>query len=477
MSFKIFTLQLFGGMKSVEAIEKKRKELLDDYIEFQKVESSDELKEYLSLEKEINSEVFKKKKVEIRNLRFKGSKEHNQLKEFNRLRKKSTIKRYFKVAKSTDLERFSKLQSADKLAEYNLLLKYVKGGQYASEKKNKENSEASSKHTRFKQLKADSDIKFFFKFGKSSLYKNYLNVVDSADLKKYNELETIVNSEEFKERKIYLEDKKKWEKSAEFKRQQEFVEMQKQTHFVKYFKNKGTDTFKFFEEWKVVFDDDFKKVNLDPEKWSTKSIVAEKLLGDNYVLKGDNHIFTDGNNISLNGNMSIKVKKEKITGKVWQMSAGFIPVEMDYSSGMISSWKSFWMEDGILEAKIKFDPAKQVVSSFYLAGDKELPRINLLEMGAKNRIGVLNVDGSGKADVNGMDISNLKKGKWYIFSVVKSGNNYSWKINEKEILSVQSSELNEKLHVNASSIVVNEVPATQLPVGFDIGWVKCYRKN
>jgi hypothetical protein len=326
-------------------------------------------------------------------------------------------------------------------------------------------------------LAADSDIKFFFRFEKSSLYKNYLNVVDSADLKRLNELEPVVNSEEFKNRKIYLEDKKKWEKSEEFARQQEFLKMKKQTHLIKYFKNKGTDVFKFYDDWKVAFEDHFKTVNLDPEKWSTKSIVAEKLLGDNYALKGDNHIFTDGHNISINGSMSIKVKKEKTQGKVWQMPAGFIPVEMDYSSGMISSWKSFWMEDGILEAKIKFNPSKEVVSSFYLAGEKELPRINLLEMGAKNRLGVLKVNGSGKADVNGMDISNLKKGKWYIFSVVKNGNNYTWKINEKEVLSVQSSELNEKLHVNASSIVVNDVPASQLPVGFDIEWVKCYRKN
>jgi hypothetical protein len=381
------------------------------------------------------------------------------------------------VVKSTDLERFKKLLTSEKLAEYNLLLKYVKEGQYAVDKKDKENSEAPKKYARYKQLVADSDIKFFFRFEKSSLYKNYLNVVDSADLKRLNELEPIVNSEEFKKRKLYLEDKKKWEKSAEFARQQEFLKMKKQPHFVKYFKNKGTDVFQFFDDWNVAFEDDFKKVSIDSGKWSTKTAIAEKLLGDNYALKGDNHVFTDGNNISLNGNMSIKVKKEKTPGKVWQMPAGFIPVEMDYSSGLISSWKSFWMEDGILEAKIKFNPSKEVVSSFYLAGEKDLPRINLLEMGAKNRLGVLNVNGSGKADVNGMDISNLKKGKWYIFSVVKNGNSYTWKINEKEVLSVQSSEFNDKLHVNASSIVVNDVPASKLPVAFDIEWVKCYRKN
>ena len=608
MSFKIFSLQLFGKLKPIETIEKQRKLLLDDYNEFLRVENSEELQKYLSLEKEINSEEFKRKKTETEALQFNGSKEYNQLKEFLALQKKKTIKNYFKIAKSSDLEKHIKLKSSEKLAEYNKLLEYVKEGQFdkdkkeilaqvfkgsveerhwidykkldksagikiykelhhsdvlkkheiftkseklksfvelgnipdkdkqklnelkrlkndaeiktyfkfenskklklyretadsqqlikynelksfvesddykkreafLKDKKKFENSEANKKYIRYKQLAADSDIKFFLKFEKSSLYKNYLDVTDSFDLKRYFELEATTTSEEFKERKNYLEDKKKWEKTEEFARQKEFLEMKKLPHIVKYFKNKGTSVFNFFNEWTVVFEDDFNKSALDAEKWATKGYVAEKLLGDNYALAGDNHIFTNGNNIKINGHLSVEVRKEKASGKVWQMPAGFVPAELDYTSGIISSWKSFWMEDGIIEAKVKFNPAEQVVSSFYLAGEKETPRLNVLEMGAKNRVGVLNLNAAGKANVNGMDISNLKKGKWYIFSVIKQGQNYTWKINESEIFALQSSELKDKLHVNASSIVVNDVPGSILPVGFEIDWVKCYRKN
>lgn len=377
MSFKIFTLQLFGGLKPVETIEKQRKTLLDDFNEFQKVEQSDELKKYLELEKETNSEEFKKKKAEIEALHFNGSKEFNQLKEFAGLQKKRTIKNYFKIANSADLERFKKLKSSEKLDEYYKLLEYVKEGQFAKDKKeiseqvfkgsveekhwidyrkleksagikvwkeliqsdllkkheifakseklknfvqlgnstendklklaelkrlkhdseiknyfsfekskklrlyretadsqnlNKynelkayvesdnfkkreaflkdtkkfENSDANKKYNRFKQLGTDADVKFFLDFEKSSLYKNYLDVADSFDLKRYAELEEITNSKEFKERKAYLEDKKKWEKTGEYARQQEFLGMKKLPHLVKYFKNKGTTVFKFF---------------------------------------------------------------------------------------------------------------------------------------------------------------------------------------------------------------------------------------
>jgi hypothetical protein len=607
MSFKIFTLQLTGRLKPVETIEKQRKILLDDYFEFQKVDSSDELKKYLELEKEINSEEFKKKKAEIEALQFKGSKQFNELNEFGRLQKKRSLKNYFKVAGSADLEKFKKLKSSDKLAEYYQLFEYVKEGQFAKDKKEIldqvfkgsveekhlndftkldksagikaykelhqssllknheafsqseklknfvqlgntpvkdkqklkelkrlkrdreiksyfkfekstklklyretvdsqqlkrynelkafidsddykkqevflkdtkkfEKSEANRKFNRFKQLSSDSDIKFFLGFENSSLYKNYLDVAESFDLKRYVELEGIISSKEFKERKAYLEDKKKWEKTPEFSRQQEYVEMKKLPHLVKYFKYKGTTIFNFFKEWEVVFDDDFLKPQPDSEKWATKGYIAEKLLGDNYSLAGDSHVFTNGKNIKTNGKLSIEVRKEKATGKIWQMPAGFIPVELEYTSGIVSTWKNFWMEDGIYEAKIKFDPVSQIVSSFYLAGENNVPRVNLLEMGNKNRLGVMKLD-SGKASVNGMDISNLKKGKWYIFTVVKQGSNFTWKINESEIITVQSPEMNTKLHLNASSIVVGDIPGSQLPAGFEIDWVKCYRKR
>jgi len=606
MSFKIFSLQLFGNLKPVETVEKQRKALLDDYNEYQKVEQSDELKKYLALEKEVNSEEFKKKKDEIEALHFNGSKEFSQLKEFARLQKKRSVKNYFKIANSPDLERFNKLKSSEKLAEYYKLLEYVKEGQFAKDKKEIlsqvfkgsveekhftdfkkleksagikvwkelnqsellkkheafaksdklknfiqlgntadkdkqklnelkqlkhdseiknyfnfekskklrlyretadshqlikynelkvyvesadykkreaflkdykkfENSEANKKQIRFRQLESDADVKFFLNFEKSSLYKNYLDVADSFDLKRYVELEEITGSKEFKERKAYLEDKKKWEKTDEFAHQQEYLEMKKLPHLVKYFKNKGTTVFSFFNEWEIAFEDDFSKPQLDTEKWALKAYLADKLLGDNYSLAGDNHVFTTGKNIKVNGKLNIEVRKEKATGKVWQMPAGFVPAEMDYTSGIISSWNSFWMEDGIFEAKINFNPVEQLVSSFYLSGEQNMPRVNLLEMGAKNRLGILNVN-AGKAHVNGIDISNLKRG-WYIFTIAKQGNSFTWKINEAEILTLQSPEMNMKLHASASSIVVNDIPASNLPANFEIGWVKCYRKK
>ena len=608
MSFKIFSLQLLGKIKSVEIIENQREKLRSDFNEFQEVEKSDELRGYLKKEEWVNSEDFKKKKAEIEGLHFKGSREFNQLKEFKGLKKTSKIKRYFRVAGSSDLKKFDDLKDADTLNEYYKLLEFVKDGQFEKEKKeiksqifkgsveekhwleykklNKsagikayfelngseqlkkheafadseklngfvtlrnapdkdkqkrkecralkrdseikayfryeksrklkfyretvgshnlkkyselkdyigtadykkrelflkdkkkfEKSETYLKQQKYKQLAADNDVQFVLKFEKSSLYKNYLDVKDSFDLKRYFELDEIIKSEQFVDRKAYLEDNKKWGKSDEFAKQQEFLKMKELPHFVKYFKYKGTTDFDFMKEWELTFEDNFIASKLDVEKWSNVSFIADKLLGDNYSMPGDLNVFANGKNVKTGGKLTISVKKEKAAGKVWQMPAGFIPVEFDYTSDLVSTNKNFWQEDGIFEAKIKFSSIKQVVSSCYLSGENSTPRISLLEMGTKNQIGVSTLADNGKVNSTGIDISNLKKGKSYIFTIEKLGSSLTWKINETEVLTIQNSALNFPLNINASSIVVYDIPGSNLPVNFEIDWVKCYRKK
>ena len=483
MSFKIFSLQLLGKIKPVETIETQRKQLFDDFVEFQRVEKSEELKNYLELDKKVNSTEFKNKKSEIEGLRFKGSREYNLLKEYHSLEKKQRIRNFLKIDGSTELPKFGKLKNSEKLAEFFTLKKYVSDGSFKNDKKtalhNKvkfETTEAFKKHSRFKQLESDADIRFVLDFEKSKLYKNYLAVKDSSDLKRFRELSETTKSAEFTARVKYLEDPKKWEKTDEYKQQQQWLEMKKMPHLVKYFKNKGTTVFDFYRNWEVAFADDFSAAKIDTEKWSFLSVAANKMLGDNYALAGDLSLFTDGKNIKTGKKLVIETRKEKAKGKIWKMSAGFVPTELEYTSGMISSWNSFEMEDGIFEAKIKFNPVHAVVSSFYLSGLQDLPRVNLLEMGAKNRLGVLTLDKS-KAHVEGLDISNLNSGKWYIFTIEKLGSNITWKINGTEIFTQQYPGVKGKLHLNASTLVVNEISASQLPAVFEIEWVKCWRKK
>jgi hypothetical protein len=225
---------------------------------------------------------------------------------------------------------------------------------YLKDKKKFEKTDAYKKYIRFRELEKSDDIRFFLKYEKSPVYKNYLDVKDSFDLKRYEELKEITSSKEFLDRKQYLEDKKKWEKSEEYALEQKYHELKNLPHIVKYYKYQGTDAFGFFREWELKFEDTFSNGKLDTGKWSVKSLWGEKLLGKNYALPGDMHLFTEGANIKTGGILHIETRKEKAEGLVWKMPAGFVPEQFDYTSGIISTANSFWQENGILKLKLNF---------------------------------------------------------------------------------------------------------------------------
>lgn len=491
----------FNLLKEFHLLEKKRTirdflkvEGSSDLERFKKLKDAEKTAEFNELKKYVNDGRFAKDKKEILAQVYKGSSEEKQAKEFHKLEKSKQIRIWNELQNPARLKEEESAKHSKKLRIYNdtkgssILKRYLelkelvnsdsfkKQVAFLQDKTKFENSEANRKFKRVKQLETDSEISFLTSFEKSKLYKNYLAVIDSADLKRYRELKQTTTSAEFAERKKYLEDPKKWEKTNEYKRQQQYLEMKKLPHLVRYFKNKGTTVFDFVRNWEVVFEDNFGVAKPDNDKWSFTSLVADKMLGDNFALAGDLHHFTEGKNLKTGNKLTIEVRKEKATGKIWQMPSGFVQATLDYTSGLISSWKSFSAEDGIIEAKIHFNPVRQVVSSFYLAGETDQPRVSLLEMGAKNRLGFISLK-NAKAQLEGLDISNLNSNKWYIFSVEKNGSQFTWKINETEVFSGQSPELNKKLHLNASSIVVDEIPASQLPASFEIEWVRCWRKK
>lgn len=398
---------------------------------------------------------------------FKTLKRDAELKAYFRFEKSKKLRLYKETVGSRNLERFEELKELTGSDEFKKKVSFLK------DKRKFEKSEAYQKFNEYKKLVTDETVKFVLRFEKSKLYKNYLDTKDSTDLKRFLELEEIINSEKFKKQKEWLEDKKRWEKTEDYKKQQKYLEEKQKPEFVKYFKYKDSDAFDFLKNWKLVFDDDFSQSKLDDKKWSVFKANAEKALGENYAMPGDLNIFTMGENITTDKQLCIEVKKEKTPGKVWQMPAGFVTEDFEFTSGLVSSDKSFEMKDGILEAKVTFNPVKSVISSLYLANQENNNRVNLLEMGARNNLGFSMVNSKGKVESVGLDIANLKKGA-YIFTLEKQGQKFTWKINEHEIISQDNKELDKPLHIVASTLVLDKIPGSQLPVEFKIDWVKCY---
>lgn len=475
MSFKLFIASTLGLIKSTEKIEADYESLLADYHNFCEFENSTVHKEYHELEVLVTSPTFKQEKKELQHLSMKGSKEEAQLTELKKLERSRRLQKFYTTLKSDDLKRFDKILNSELKAKYKLLKVAVDKHSLAALKNKDKNSEEYALYIEFKKINDSDEITFFKKYRKSSAHINYELMIDSPERKRFEELQKLTDSEEFKDRVAYLEDKHKWEKTEDAAKEKQFAELQKSPQVVNFLKYKNSNAFDFFKKWEVVFEDRFETGNLDTQKWMTKSHWASQSLGQNFSQVGDLHAFTDGKNVSVDGkSLKIEVRKEKTTGMQWRIPFGFVEQEFEYTSGIVSTSGAEWWKHGILEAKVKYAPSQNLVDAIYLLGEETSPQINLVEMGAKNRVGMLSKLTDGiQADCE--SISGLKSGEFYIFRLDWSASSLVWTINGREILNITHDIPAFKMHLNAASILVGE--PVSMPHRFEIDWVRFYQHH
>jgi hypothetical protein len=445
-------------------------------------------RDYLKLE---GSDVIKKHQkfmetpVMRRYLELKNVSTQNQesQKELAKLKKEAALRAYFRFENSKELKHYHEVAGSHLPDRYRELIKltnapdFVKRVEYLKDKQKLRNSEAWKKLQQFKNLSASQDIRFFLKFEKSHRYINYLDTRDSFALQRYNELNKLTTSPEFLKRKAWLEDKRKWENTEEYKRFQTYSELQKHPQISLYTKYQGSREFDFLKSWQVTFNESFEGKTLDLSHWTPNSYWAEKLQAGNFSQPGDLQAYTGGKNCQVSGNrLKILVKKEKCRSKRWLPAAGFVQEEFEYTSDTLSTSKSFWQEGGIFEARILFNPDKQVVNSCYLQGEKNTSMLILVEQGPDPRMGILSVDGSGKPQFNGIHLNYLNKGKEYIFGIEWNPSSIVWKINHIPVFETGHHSISGSVHLNLTSLVIGDVPAGKLPSAFEIARIRCYRK-
>lgn len=460
--------------------------------EFLKLKGSDDLKFFLKFRKSGTFRNFEKMKSSSELKRYneltksngsgKGTPGENQAAELNKLEKNSSLKKYLATLGSTEMKRFQKIEESGMPAKFDELKKFVTSSDFqeqkrkavADGKKEFETTSAFAKFQEFKKLQDSDDVKFYLAFEKSSGYKNYKLMKDSAERKRFYELQEITGTEKFKQRVAYLQDKQKWEKSEEHKKELRLAELQKLPQTKNYLKYRNSNAFDFFRKWNLVFEDRFETGKLDTQKWDTQSHWGKQALGRNFSQPGDLQAFTEGNNIKLDGKtLKIEVRKEPAKGMQWKIPFGFVEQDFDYTSGQISSNGENWWKHGILEAKVKYAPQQNIVDALYLVGEENSPHVNLVEMGVKNRVGLLSKSGDGIQE-SCEDVAGLKKGEFYIFRLEWHAHSLVWKINEREMLTVSHNVPAFKMHINAASVVVAE-PVSNLPHRFEIDWVRFYQ--
>ena len=465
---------LLGFIPDTAKIEQDEKALVEEYEKLQSFSSSGELAKYNELNSVVNSGDFQSNKKKIESLSYNGSEEQVREKEFLSLHKSKDISMYFKTLEGDALRKFNELDGSDRLKRYDELEKMTKSSAFIMKQKSKDKehpfkqSEEYAMLQEYLILKKSQDIKEYFKFKSSKFYANYLKVSGSARLARYNELLEYTNSDGFKEKKAYLLDKKRFEKSDDFKRLQEFEILAKNNDIVWYLKVKDSNKFDHIKTRKLLFSDEFDAPKLDTGKWLTNTYWGDKLLKDRYAVESDLQLYTERDNLVVQGGeLSIVTKPQKVKGKVWSAAHGFSTKDFEFTSGIVNTANSFRQKYGTFSAKIKLgNPDAR--NAFWLLSDAMAPHLDICRT-SKGKVWFDLISSVKK--ISKTSLPGKYAGKFYIYTLVWTAKSLVWYINGMEVFRQTSDVPQEEMYINLAGGLDKPISAMTT---MEIDWVRVY---
>lgn len=521
-----------GMIPSTAKIEQQEKALLEEYEKLQSFKESDVLARYTELDSLVNSAGFRQEKKQIEDLKYAGSPEEGKEKEYNSLAKSKEIRLYLKTRDSNELKRFSELDGSDKIRNFEELEKFIATPAFRQKQKMKpitfkdseeyrrfleyktlkkspeakkpdkhqgspklerfreleafvtsqeflkkknmkpitfKDSEEYSKLTEYRNLKASQEIKGYYAFLKSKEYANFRKVDGSAMFTKYEDLKAMMASKEFIERKNYLLDRKRYEKTEMFARLTEYETLKKSDDIVWYFKVKDSNKFDVLRKQELTFSEEFEGTGVDDRKWLNRYYWGEKLLKDNYSLDGDLHLHTPANNFSIRSSvLTITTKPEKVEGKVWVPTAGFTKRAFTYTSGQINTGYSFRQKYGVFSAKIKLDNTN-AKNAFWLLGDTMAPHIDICRTG-KGKVW-FDIFRSEKSAAK-TSLPGKYAGNFYIYTLEWTPDKLVWKVNGEVVFTQTGNVPQEPMYISLAGGTDTQLGTVS---NMEVDWVRVYK--
>jgi beta-glucanase (GH16 family) len=308
-------------------------------------------------------------------------------------------------------------------------------------------------------------------------YEAYIEYENSDELRHFLELEKEVKSSAFKIRNKKAKKKKdSYLESEEYEKQTEYDVLKKSEKVIWYFKTKKKYPFKEIEKWNLTFDEKFKGSKLNTSKWMTRYYWGEKGMDSSFVLEDDKSFITDGDNIEFYDNKArIVTKAGKAQGLAWRAEQGFVTEDFDFTSGMISTAKSFRQKYGVFKAKVKM-AGGSVAQSFWMVSDTMLPHIDV----ARFENGKLYSNyfwGNEKSTHKSLSKTNGTKyaDEYYIFTLEWTPNKLTWKINGKVFKTLTSGVPQDEMYINFSSNLKKDAAESGLPSAMEIDWIRVYK--
>lgn len=433
---------------------------------FRGMDGSAKIRDFETLQEYINSFEFKQKQ-KMKPVTFKDTDEYRTYLEFKNLKKDPEIKTYYKAlkkgeaTKSKAVERFEELKA------------FVNSSAFLAKKNMKpitfKDSEEYKKLLEYKRLKESIDIKEYYKFKNSKEYANFLNTDGSQRLARYNELRDYVATVEFKEKKNYYLDKKRFEKTEMFKTIQEFASLKKNEDIIWYFKVKDSDKFDLLKNRELTFCDEFNGDRLDTTKWLTNYYWGDKLLHERYSVEPDLQAYTEKENFEVrNSLLKIITKPQKFMSKVWNLQDGFRPKEFNFTSGIVNTGISFRQQYGIFSAKVKLGNPSAKCAFWMLAG-KITPHIDVCRT-SDGKVMFDYFPGTEKRLKS--SVGSRYANDFYIYTLEWTPDKLVWKINDTVAFTCTTDVPREPMYILFSGGL--DKPVNSMTT-MEIDWVRVYQ--
>jgi len=362
-----------------------------------------------------------------------------------------------------DYKSFKEYENSEELKHYLELEKEVKSSDFALRKKKilkqkYKASEAYRKEIRYNQL-----------------MKRSKGNEKSEELEKLDEY---ISSEEFIKQKQLLTMKpaERYETTDEYQKETEYTTLKKSEKVIWYYKTKKKYPFKEIERWNLTFDEKFDESKLDTSKWMTQSYWGDKSMEEPYAMEDDKSFPTNGENIEFYDNKArIVTKQAKRDGLVWRSEQGFVQEDFEFTSGLISTAKSFKQKYGVFNAKIKMAEGS-VAQAFWMVSETMLPHIDV----ARFENGKLYSNYFwGDTLSPRKSLSKTGGGKYadeyFIYTLEWTPNKLTWKINGKVFKTQTSGVPQDEMYINFSSNLKKGASENGLPSAMEIDWVRVYK--
>lgn len=362
-----------------------------------------------------------------------------------------------------DFQSYKEYENSDELRHYLELEKEIKSGNFALRKKKilrekYKASEAFRKEERYNKL-----------------LKRQKGNEKSEEL---NKLEEYMSSEEFIKQKQYLTMKpaERYETTEEYQKETEYQSLKKSEKVLWYFKTKKKYPFKELEKWDMTFEETFKGGSLDRGKWMTRYYWGDETMDSSFVLEDDKSFITDGDNIDFYDNKArIVTKATKAEGLAWRAEQGFVMEDFDFTSGLISTSKSFKQKYGVFKAKVKM-AGGSVAQSFWMVSETMLPHIDV----ARFEDGKLYANyfwGKGASPSKSLSKTGGAKyaDEYFIYTLEWTPNKLVWKINDKVFKTQTSGIPQDEMSINFSANLKKDASESGLPAAMEIDWIRVYK--